>query len=149
LGQPQKDFAAYVTTLQSDVDIVLRKSWLSHHNPKVDWKAKSVLFNSKFCQEDCLQTSGAGISAESYPRHLDIAFVSDQAFRVSVKSPSSQLYAVTLKEVSYTLTTKLQANYVKLSRVTSQDLGKQILRNEEYDPVQERGEIEKIIPYFS
>jgi hypothetical protein len=112
----------------------------------VDGKANTVLFDIKFCQEDCLQTSSTGISGDSYPRHPDVSFVSAQAFQLSIKYPSSQLYAVTLKEVSDTLTTKLQGNYSKPGQVTSQDLEKQMLCNGDYDPVQEKEEVEKIIP---
>jgi hypothetical protein len=41
----------------SNSPIILRLPWLKKHNPKINWRAGRVMFDSNKCAKECLDTS--------------------------------------------------------------------------------------------
>jgi hypothetical protein len=48
IGKHTEILSWKITRLQKDCDMVLGIGWLRHHNPRIDWAANSITFDSRF-----------------------------------------------------------------------------------------------------
>lgn len=59
----------FVTKL-GQYPLILGYSWLSRHNPSINWQTNSVIFDSPFCQKSCQKSKLDLLSAETSHREL-------------------------------------------------------------------------------
>jgi hypothetical protein len=53
IGKHTEILSWKITRLQKDSDMVSGIGWLRHHNPRIDWAANSITFDSRFDQRQC------------------------------------------------------------------------------------------------
>ena len=79
--------SAFVTKL-GHYPLVLGIPWLRYHNPSIDWAEDTIDFVSQRCTTTCAQRPTKALTMEippTRPRTIDIAAISLNAFRKTVK----------------------------------------------------------------
>ena len=64
IGQHQEELAWEVGDIEQGVDGYLPVSWLSLHNPDIDWERKQLTWRSAYCREHCLPVNIDGSMSE-------------------------------------------------------------------------------------
>lgn len=109
IDQHSENLTCRVTRL-GDHKLILGKSWLRLHNPVIDWQRNTVLFGSGFCQAHCLplrQTPAPSFSVPSQNNNrFSISMVSATCFLATARQKSTELFAVSVRDIQKALDIK-------------------------------------------
>jgi RNase H-like domain found in reverse transcriptase/Reverse transcriptase (RNA-dependent DNA polymerase)/Integrase zinc binding domain/Integrase core domain/Aspartyl protease/Chromo (CHRromatin Organisation MOdifier) domain len=100
--------------------IILGKTWLSRHNPKIDWGLNTVTFNSDHCRHSCtapryfpVQVSGmTSIPDEFLPigisksKPLDLCMIGAAPFATLIKRKNVEVFAISMRDIEKALSPK-------------------------------------------
>jgi hypothetical protein len=100
--------------------IILGKTWLSRHNPKIDWDLNTVTFNSDHCCHSCtaprhfpVQVSGiTSIPDEFLPlgisksKPLDLCMIGAAPFAALIRRKNVEVFAITIRDIEKALSPK-------------------------------------------
>ena len=91
----------YLTKL-GKYELLLGKPWLALHNPVINWKANSVLFNSKHCFSGCIKAHTGPVLVKGITQTKDAKFrrVSAISFDTLSRQHGVEIFSCSLYEIN-------------------------------------------------
>ena len=126
-GTNQEDIPMFVTP-GLHYDVILGMPWLKRHQPKIEWDSESVTFNSKTCQNHCLESNNRFLitifscqrsQKISKPIPVQEPFqplentpipIGAIAFQHLASKPDHKIYSVSSREIEQALKPKAKPN---------------------------------------